>query len=164
MNGLLIGRFQPFHLGHLEAFRFALSKVENLWIGIGSSNKPSEKNNPFSADERKEMILSSIDDSISNKIKIYYIPDLENHVKWIENLDSIVPDYEVVFTNDELTQSLYSRRGKKVISVPFKDRAILSGTNIRNKILSDQDWQTLVPDGTKTVLKKIDANKRLKIL
>ena len=164
MNGLLIGRFQPFHLGHLEAFRFALSKVEKLWIGIGSSNKPREKNNPFSADERKEMILSSINESISNKIQIYYIPDLDNHVKWIENIDSLVPDFDVVFSNDELTQSLYSKRGKKVIPVIFKDREVLSGTNIRNKILSDQDWETLVPDGTKTVLKKIDANNRLKIL
>ena len=39
MNGLLIGRFQPFHLGHLEAVNFALSKVEQLYIGIGSSNR-----------------------------------------------------------------------------------------------------------------------------
>lgn len=164
MNGLLIGRFQPFHLGHLEAFRFALSKVEKLWIGIGSSNRPSEKNNPFTADERKEMILSSIDDSISNRIQIFFIPDFDNHIKWIQNIDSLVPDFEVVFSNDKLTQSLYSKRGKKVISVPFKDREILSGTNIRNKILSDQDWQTMVPDGTKSVLKKMDANNRLKIL
>jgi nicotinamide-nucleotide adenylyltransferase len=164
MNGLLIGRFQPFHLGHLEAFRFALSKVEKLWIGIGSSNRPSEKNNPFTADERKEMILSSIDDSISNRIQIFFIPDFDNHIKWIENIDSLVPDFEVVFTNDELTESLYSKRGKKIISVSFKDRETLSGTNIRNKILGDQDWQTLVPDGTKTVLKKIGANDRLKIL
>ena len=48
MDGLLIGRFQPFHLGHLDALRFALTKVENLWLGLGSSNKPLEKNNPFS--------------------------------------------------------------------------------------------------------------------
>ena len=164
MNGLLIGRFQPFHLGHLEAVRFALSKVDKLWIGIGSSNKPNEKNNPFSADERKEMILSSIDYSIANRIQIFFIPDLENHEKWIENIDLIVPDFDVIFSNDELTQSLYSKRGKKVIQVPFKDREILSGTNIRNKILSDQDWQTLVPDGTKSVLKKLGANDRLKIL
>ena len=164
MNGLLIGRFQPFHLGHLEAIRFALSKVDKLWIGIGSSNKSSEKNNPFTADERKEMILSSIGMSISNKIQVFSIPDLENHEKWIENIDLIVPDFDVVFTNDELTQSLYSKLGKKVIPVPFKDREVLSGTNIRNKILSDQDWETLVPDGTKTVLKKIGANNRLKIL
>ena len=164
MNGLLIGRFQPFHLGHLDAFRFALSKVDKLWIGIGSSNKPNEKNNPFSADERKEMILSSIDNSTANRIQIFFIPDLENHEKWIENIDLIVPDFDVIFSNDELTQSLYSKQGKKVIQVPFKDREILSGTNIRNKILSDQDWQTLVPDGTKTVLKKLGANNRLKIL
>ncbi len=164
MNGLLIGRFQPFHLGHLEAFRFALAEVEKLWIGIGSSNRPSEKNNPFTADERKEMILSSIDDSISNRIQIFFIPDFDNHIKWIENIDSLVPDFEIVFTNDELTESLYSKRGKKAVSVPFKDREILSGTNIRNMISSDQVWQTLVPDGTKTILKKIDANNRLKIL
>ena len=164
MNGLLIGRFQPFHSGHLEAFRFALSQVDKLWIGIGSSNKPSEKNNPFTADERKKMILSSIDKSISNRIQIYYIPDLDNHEKWIENIDSIVPDFDVVFTNDELTKSLYSNSGKKVIQVPFKEREILSGTNIRNKIVNDQDWQSLVPLGTKTVLQKINANNRLKIL
>jgi len=115
MNGLLIGRFQPFHHGHIEALRFALSQVDNLWIGIGSSNKPTEKNNPFTADERKEMILSSIDNSISSRIQIYYIPDFENHKKWMENIDSIVPDFGVIFTNDELTQSLYSKRGKKFL-------------------------------------------------
>ena len=52
MNGLLIGRFQPFHLGHLSALRFALPKVDKLWLGLGSSNKPIEKNNPFSIEER----------------------------------------------------------------------------------------------------------------
>lgn len=164
MNGLLIGRFQPFHLGHLEAIQFALSKVDNLWIGIGSSNKSPEKNNPFTAEERNEMILSSISDSISKQIQIYHIPDLDNHKKWIENIDTIVPEFDVVFSNDELTQSLYSKLGKNVISVPFKERENLSGTNIREKIKSDQNWQSLVPEGTKIVLKKIGATNRLKIL
>lgn len=164
MNGLIIGRFQPFHKGHLVALSFALSKVDKLWLGIGSSNKPNQQENPFSADERKEMILSSIDDSISKRIQIYYIPDLEDHKKWIENIDSIVPKFEIVFTNDELTLLLYSKRGTKVISVPFKDREILSGTNIREKIVKDQNWQQLVPNGTKNVLLKIGANKRLKSL
>lgn len=164
MNGLIIGRFQPFHKGHLVALSFALSKVDKLWLGIGSSNKPNQKENPFSADERKEMILSSIDDSISKRIQIYYIPDLEDHKKWIENIDSIVPKFEIVFTNDELTLLLYSKRGTKVISVPFKDREILSGTNLREKIVKDQNWQQLVPNGTKSVLLKIGANKRLKSL
>ena len=47
MNGLLIGRFQPFHLGHLDALQFALSKVDKLWVGLGSSNLPPQKDNPF---------------------------------------------------------------------------------------------------------------------
>lgn len=54
MNGLLVGRFQPFHLGHLEALQFALTKVDKLWVGLGSSNQPIQKNNPFSADQRKK--------------------------------------------------------------------------------------------------------------
>ena len=68
MNGLLIGRFQPFHLGHLEALQFALSKVEKLWVGLGSSNKPLQKKIIlFQAEERQEMILSSIDKSMKGK-------------------------------------------------------------------------------------------------
>jgi len=164
MDGIIIGRFQPFHLGHLDALKFALSKVDNLWIGIGSSNKRNQKQNPFSAEERKEMILSSIDKLISEKIKIFYIPDLENHEKWIENIDIIVPKFDVVFTNDELTQSLYSRRGIKVISVPFTNRDTLSGTKIRIKIESDQNWEHLVPEGTKKILQKISAKDRMKSL
>ena len=136
MNGLLIGRFQPFHLGHLAALRFALPKVDKLWLGLGSSNKPMEKNNPFSVDERKKMILSSIEDSIKNKISIFPIPDLDNHVKWIQNIDTIVPDYEIIFSNDPMTEHLYSKRKIQVITIPFLKRDQLSGTRLRDLTVS----------------------------
>ena len=164
MDGLLIGRFQPFHLGHLGALRFALSKVDKLWIGLGSSNKPLEKNNPFSAEERKEMILSSIDKSMKQRIQIYFIPDLENHIKWIEFIATLVPKFDVIFTNDELTRHLYSKRDVEVLSIPFVNRDILSGTNIRDMIISDQKWEDLVPKGTKNFLYKTSAKQRLKNL
>ena len=164
MNGLLIGRFQPFHLGHLEALKFALSRVDKLWVGLGSSNKPLQKNNPFSAEERKEMILNSIDGSIRERIKIYFIPDLENHVKWIDLIDSTVPKFDIIFTNDGLTKHLYSKKKVEVVSIPFSKRDILSGTNIRDRIISDQKWDNLVPEGTKIFLNKINAKDRLQIL
>jgi nicotinamide-nucleotide adenylyltransferase len=164
MNGLLIGRFQPFHLGHLEALRFALSKVDKLWVGLGSSNKPVEKNNPFTAEERKEMILSSIDDSMKEKISIYFIPDVDNHVKWIEKIDTIVPKFDIIFSNDELTKHLYSKRTTQVVSIPFLNRDELSGTHIRDLIISDQKWEDLVPEGTKNFLKNISAREHLKNL
>jgi nicotinamide-nucleotide adenylyltransferase len=164
MDGLLIGRFQPFHLGHLEALRFALTKVDKLWVGLGSSNKPIEKNNPFTAEERKEMILSSIDDSMKEKISIYFIPDVDNHVKWIQNIDTIVPKFDIIFSNDELTKHLYSKRTTQVVSIPFLNRDKLSGTNIRDLIISDQKWEDLVPEGTRNFLINTSAKEHLKNL
>lgn len=163
MDGLIIGRFQPFHLGHVHAVEFALSKVDNLWIGIGSSDLSFEKQNPFSASERKEMIISSLDNHTLEKIKIFEIPDLNDHQKWAESIKSIVPKFDVVFTNDELTTHIYSRQGIDVSSIPFENRDSLSGTLIRQKILNDQDWQTHIPEGTKNVLSKPSVKDRLKV-
>ena len=164
MNGLLIGRFQPFHLGHLDALQFALSKVDKLWVGLGSSNLPPQKDNPFSAEQRQEMILSSIDDAMKEKISIYFIPDLDNHMKWIEKIDTIVPKFDIIFSNDELTNHLYSKRDIQIMTIPFLKRDKLSGTHIRDLIISDQNWNDLVPEGTKNFLEKINAKNHLKNL
>ena len=164
MDGLLIGRFQPFHLGHLEALQFALSKVDKLYVGLGSSNKPVEKNNPFTAEQRKEMILSSIDDSMKEKISIYFIPDVDNHIRWIEKIDTIVPKFDIIFSNDDLTKHLYSKRNIQVLSIPFLNRESLSGTNIRDLIVRDQKWDDLIPTGTRNFLEKTGAKEHLKNL
>jgi nicotinamide-nucleotide adenylyltransferase len=164
MNGLLIGRFQPFHLGHLDALQFALSKVDKLWVGLGSSNLPPQKDNPFSAEQRQEMILSSIDEVMKEKISIYFIPDLDNHMKWIEKIDTIVPKFDIIFSNDELTNHLYSKRDIQIMTIPFLKRDKLSGTRIRDLIISDQNWNDLVPEGTKHFLEKINAKNLLKNL
>lgn len=164
MDGLLIGRFQPFHLGHLEALKFALSKVDKLWVGLGSSNKPVEKNNPFTAEQRKEMILSSIDDSMKEKISIYFIPDVDNHIRWIEKIDTIVPKFDIIFSNDDLTKHLYSKRNIQVLSIPFLNRESLSGTNIRDLIICDQNWDNLVSTGTRNFLERTGAREFLKNL
>ena len=164
MNGLMIGRFQPFHLGHLEALKFALSKVDKLWVGLGSSNQPVQKNNPFSADQRQSMILSSITESMKAKISIYFIPDLDNHVKWIEKIDTIVPKFDIIFSNDKLTQHLYRKRDIQVMPIPFLNRDVLSGTNIRDLIINDQKWDDFVPEGTKKFLIDNSAKEHLKNL
>ena len=164
MDGLLVGRFQPFHLGHLDAVLFGLSRTENLFIGVGSSNKFNEKKNPFSAEERKEMIISSIESSMLGRVKIFEIPDVDNHEKWTFEIDQIVPKYDVVFTNDEFTKTLFKKRQINVMPVVLKEREKFSGTNIRQLIIDDKNWQDLVPQGTRKVLDKLNAKKRLKNL
>ena len=164
MDGLLVGRFQPFHLGHLDAVLFGLSRTENLFIGVGSSNKFNEKKNPFSAEERKEMIISSIESSMLGRVKIFEIPDVDNHEKWTFEIDQIVPKYDIVFTNDEFTKTLFKKRKINVMPVVLKEREKFSGTNIRQLIIDDKNWQDLVPQGTRKVLDKLNAKKRLKNL
>ena len=164
MDGLLIGRFQPFHLGHLDAVLFGLSRIENLFICIGSSNKSNERRNPFSAEERREMIVSSIEPSMAARLKIFDIPDVGDHEKWTFEIDKIVPKYDVIFTNDEFTKTLFEKREMNVIPVVLKDREKFSGTNVRARIADDKSWLDLVPDGTKKVLDKINAKERLKNL
>tara|TARA_B000000460_G_scaffold215316_1_gene164481 strand:+ start:27 stop:521 length:495 start_codon:yes stop_codon:yes gene_type:complete len=164
MDGLLIGRFQPFHLGHLDAVLFGLSRVENLFIGVGSSNRSNEKKNPFSAEERKTMIFSSIESSMIDRIKIFDIPDVDDHEKWTFGIDQIVPKYGIVFSNDEFTKTLFEKRQINVIPVVLKDRAKFSGTNIRQLIADDKNWRDLVPQGTRKVLAKLNAKERLKNL
>ena len=165
MDGLLVGRFQPFHLGHLEAIRFALGMVDRLWVGIGSSNRSSEATNPFTADERRVMILSSMDQDMTDRISTYEIPDVDNHSRWLDLIDSIVPPFGAVFTNDPLTAHLYSRKRQdiRIIKIPFHRRHELSGTNIRSLIRANKEdeWQLLVPPGTRTFLIKCDACRRL---
>ena len=164
MNGLLIGRFQPFHLGHLDAVLFGLSRAENLFICIGSSNKSNERKNPFSAEERREMITLSIEPSITDRIKIFDIPDVGDHEKWTFEIDKISPKYDVVFTNDEFAKTLFEKREISVISVILQDREKFSGTNIRELIADDKNWQDLVPQGTRKVLDNLNAKERLKDL
>jgi nicotinamide-nucleotide adenylyltransferase len=164
MDGLLIGRFQPFHLGHLDAVLFGLSRTENLFICIGSSNKSNEKKNPFSAEERREMIISSIEPSMADRLKIFDIPDVGDHEKWTFEIDKIVPKYDIVFTNDEFTKTLFEKREMNVVPVVLKDREKFSGTNVRELIAGDKNWQDLVPHGTKKVLNKINAKERVKNL
>ena len=164
MDGLLIGRFQPFHLGHLDAVLFGLSRAENLFICIGSSNKSNERRNPFSAEERREMIISSIEPSMADRLKIFDIPDVGDHEKWTFEIDKIVPKYDIIFTNDEFTKTLFEKREMNVVPVELKDREKFSGTNIRELIADDKNWQDLVPQGTRKVLDNLNAKERLKNL
>mgnify|MGYP001262099234 CR=1 FL=1 len=44
---LFIGRFQPFHKGHLSALRWIAAKSSKVIVAIGSAQKSFEPDNPF---------------------------------------------------------------------------------------------------------------------
>ena len=54
-TALIVGRFQPFHKGHLFLIKKALEKADKIIIGIGSANM-SDDNNPIDFETRKKII------------------------------------------------------------------------------------------------------------
>ncbi len=57
---VFIGRFQPFHHEHLKIIENAYQIADKVIIIVGSACKPRTDKNPFSFDERKQMISGSI--------------------------------------------------------------------------------------------------------
>jgi cytidyltransferase-like protein len=92
---LFIGRFQPFHKGHLFALRQALKKFDKVIIGIGSINVLNEKN-PFTFEERKRMIKESLK-NFKGKYKIIGIPDFPDDLEW-KNYCLKKANFDVVVT------------------------------------------------------------------
>src|SRR5829696_8768250 len=54
--GIVIGRFQPFHLAHQDLIRHALTLAEKIIIVLGSARSASDVKNPFTPAMREEMI------------------------------------------------------------------------------------------------------------
>jgi bifunctional NMN adenylyltransferase/nudix hydrolase len=89
--GVLIGRFQPFHVSHLEIVKFALERAEKLVIIIGSSNSARNPKNPWTADERINMIGNSLTEA--EEARVIYIKGrdyLYNDNRWVANIQQQV--------------------------------------------------------------------------
>jgi nicotinamide-nucleotide adenylyltransferase len=166
-RGLFVGRFQPFHLGHLATVKFALSRLEELIIIIGSAQTSHEIKNPFTAGERIQMIKDSLvaDSSVDMK-KILLIPvsDVNMHSLWTHQVDILVPKYNVVFTNDILTALLFKQRDIEVVEPSLYRRKELSATEVRSRMAKDEDWKELVTIQTAKVVEDIHGIERIKAI
>jgi len=164
--GLFVGRFQPFHYGHLAAVRFALKRVDYLYVVVGSAQKSHQRDNPFTAGERIAMIKSALDGNGVDPSKWTAIPivDADSHSVWVSSVESMVPKFDIVFTNDALTFLLFKEQGIEVRSVPFLDRRNYSATHVRDRILERRDWQSLVPPQVAKLVIKFGGVERVREL
>jgi nicotinamide-nucleotide adenylyltransferase len=164
--GLLVGRFQPFHLGHLAAVKYALRKVDYLYVVVGSAQRSHERDNPFTAAERIAMIKSALDGGGVDPSRWMAIPiaDADSHATWVSTVESMVPSFDIVFTNDSLTFLLFKEEKVQVRAVPYLDRKRYSATKVREGILERKDWESLVPDEVAVLVKKFGGVDRVAAL
>jgi nicotinamide-nucleotide adenylyltransferase len=52
LKGLFVGRFQPFHKGHLEVVRLILKECDELIVAVARAQFNYSGEDPFTAGER----------------------------------------------------------------------------------------------------------------
>lgn len=162
MRGLVTGRFQPFHKGHLSAIREVLGKCEELVIVIGSAEESHTSRNPLTASERFQMILSSLEPDERARVHIVPVRDINRYSLWVEHVESYVPPFDVVFSNNALTRSLFSEAGYSVEGTKAYSPGKYSGVEIRARIADGRKWEHLVPGPVVSIIESLDLRKRLR--
>ena len=95
---VFVGRFQPFHLEHKRIIDIALEKSRNVLVLVGSAGKARTIRNPFTFDERKQMIegafvQSSLFTDRKNRLIVKPLYDKTyNEAAWINQVQHIVKD------------------------------------------------------------------------
>lgn len=89
---VFIGRFQPFHLAHMQTIKIALEQSQNVILALGSAQNERNIKNPFSAVEREQMILSNFSAADQKRIKFVPVVDVYDDEKWQKLVKSLVSE------------------------------------------------------------------------
>ncbi|MCQ2079623.1 MAG: nicotinamide-nucleotide adenylyltransferase [archaeon] len=158
---LVIGRFQPLHLGHMDVIRKCAEESEHLTIGIGSAQYSHTVENPFTAGERYLMIEETLKAEGITNYSIVPVEDLNRYSVWVAHVVSMCPPFSCVYSNNPFTKRLFSEAGFKVKDSPLYNRSCYSGTEVRRRISDGEDWRSLVPSAVAEVIDKIDGEGRI---
>jgi nicotinamide-nucleotide adenylyltransferase len=165
-RGLFVGRFQPFHLGHLEAIKSVLKEVDELVVVIGSAQYSHNIHDPFTAGERLVMIRRALAEAKVNYSKLWIVPvpDVHLHMLWVSAVEGYTPKFNVLYSNEPLTSRLFREAGYPVEGIPFFTRKLYVSTVVREKMVKGEDWQKLVPKSVADFIDEIDGVNRIRDL
>jgi bifunctional NMN adenylyltransferase/nudix hydrolase len=172
-----IGRFQPFHNGHQEVVNNALEIADRVVVLVGSSHGPRTTRNPFTYEQRKNMIQGCFLNA--ERITIVPLPCVPyDDVTWFESVHKIVngvvaQTFEYVLREPKIAlighekdaTSYYLKGFPSWERVDFEHHEKLNATDIRNcfftrGIVLDKD----VPAHVANVLAEYRDELRLQML
>ena len=112
-RGVFVGRFQPFHKGHLEVIKKIVDEDDELVIVVGSSQYSHRLDNPFTSGERITMIRKALEEEgiQLSRIWIIPVPDVHQHALWVSQIVGYSPKFDVVYANEPLTSRLFMEAG-----------------------------------------------------
>lgn len=146
---LFIGRFQPFHNGHLYSLKKCFELADQVIVGIGSSQESGTENNPWDLETRKEMVESVLE---GLPAQVVALPDLFDDQKWGDQTLSLIhtkglETSEVVGVgNNGWTNRILRSIAIDVYETGLYQRDELEGIKIRALIKKgDERWKERVP-------------------
>jgi nicotinamide-nucleotide adenylyltransferase len=150
----------------MEVIKRILEEVDEIVIGIGSAQLSHEVKDPFTAGERVVMMTQALAEIDVDPSRYYIIPmqDINFNAIWASHVKMLTPPFSIVYSGNPLVKQLFAEEGYEVRQPPLYDRIHLSGTEVRRRILEDENWQEIVPKATADLLKEIDGVNRLKNL
>ena len=146
--GLLVGRFNVFHIGHKSLSDLALTMCDRLLILVGSAQESGTLRNPFSVETRIKMIKEIYPD---NNVIVRGLPDLTNEndisAEWgkylLDKVHDIIgknPDI-MIYGNDESRSGWFAPEDiKDIMEIVVPRSGIpISATELR-QLMVDNNW------------------------
>jgi nicotinamide-nucleotide adenylyltransferase len=173
-SALFIGRFQPFHNGHLKVIEQILEENDRVIIAIGSAEKNFLPQNPFTAGERFQLIEEALKEAKIPAKKYCIIPirNVNNYALWVNHINIYIPPYQKIYTGSKLIKACYegkysrphetNKTGAEIIQL--KRLLNISATKVRESIVKDQKWKKMVPKAVVKKITELDGVKRLKTI
>src|SRR5919201_5995892 len=168
-RGMIHGRFQPFHNGHLEYLRGAATRCDEVFVGITNPDptriKPEAsdplrhlpESNPYSYVERLLMVKAAALDLGLDLARVHVIPFPVNEPDlWPAYIPEDVVQFIRLFSEWGGTKlDRFREAGYEVVVLDEGSAKEISGADVRGALREGGDWERLVPPGVVTVLKAL---------
>jgi nicotinamide-nucleotide adenylyltransferase len=144
VKAAFIGRFQPFHLGHRNVVEKYREEYDDFCIVIGSAQESGTEENPLTAEEREEIIRECYQEveilSVEDEGK-----DEEGNRRWIEKIRDRTGADAIISRNDLVREIVENFSDLELVEQDLHDPEVYSGTEIRRRVKSGEEWRYLVP-------------------
>ncbi|MBI1885964.1 MAG: adenylyltransferase/cytidyltransferase family protein [Chloroflexi bacterium] len=169
--GMIHGRFQPFHRGHLEYMKAAFERCDNLIVAItnpdptvirqeaAAEHRHLPEANPFTFFQRQIMIRETAKDESLPLERIVFIPFPINLPElWRFYVPTSVVQYIRVFSEwEEQKAQRFREQGYPVEVLHPGAVKEVEASEVRRRLQSDEDWESLVPEAVARVIREVQA-------
>jgi nicotinamide-nucleotide adenylyltransferase len=166
-SALFIGRFQPFHLGHLDGLKQILAnrEISQVIIAIGSAETDFTPQNPLTTSERWQLIAATLEENQIKKDQytITAVRDIHRYSLWPHHLIKLLPPFDFVFSGSQLVRMLFQKHTTKKVQ-ELKVNYNLSATQIRNSLLAGKSISKHVSKKTLNLLESWEISDRLRMI